>query len=466
MLQALTSVQGDETMQPGSNYDNDTLVLGFSDLNRLRRERPMVLTGGRGVFVFDEHGRDYIEAVSSFFCVALGYSEPELVEAAMRQLRTLPMYPSAAHRTVPVVMELAEKLKSMSPIPNAHVAFATTGSEANDHLIKFMWFGNVHAGEPRRRKIVSRRGSYHGSTVLLTGLGGSEALAKSFGIPSDDFVHVSHPDWPAAAQPGESEEEYTARLARELDGAILAAGPETVSAMIAEPVSVSAGMLPPPAGYFDAVRNVLDSYGIQLFIDEVVTGFGRTGNMWGCETLGIAPDCLTSAKGLSSAYQPISAILMSDEFHDRIERASGEDGWFAHAGTYHAHPVAAAVALKTLEIFERRDILGHVRRVIPVWHRALRGLGDHPLVAGVRLFGLTGAVALRRPGVEASRVHTLKVGGLGRAAYDAGAEQGVLVRPVGDSVVMAPPLVITEAEIEELVRRLQKALDEVLATSS
>jgi 4-aminobutyrate--pyruvate transaminase len=344
------------------------------------------------------------------------------------------------------------------------VAFATTGSEANDNLIKFMWYGNVHAGEPRRRKIVSRRGSYHGSTALLTGLGGSEALAKSFGIPTDDYVHVGHPDWPAGARPGESEKEYTVRLARELEAAIEAAGPETIGAMIAEPVSVSAGMLPPPAGYFDAARNVLDRHGIALFIDEIVTGFGRTGNMWGSETLGIAADCITCAKGLSSAYQPISAILMSDEFHDRMERASGAEGWLAHAGTYHAHPVAAAVALKTLEIFERRDILGHVQRIIPVWHRALRGLEDHPLVPGVRLFGLAGAVALRRPGAEVSTERTLKVGGLGRAAYDAGAEQGVLVRPVGDSVVMAPPLIITEPEIEELVRRLRKALDAVLAT--
>jgi 4-aminobutyrate---pyruvate transaminase len=450
-------------MERGSNYDNDTLVLGFSDLNRLRRERPMVLTSGRGVFVFDEHGRDYIEAVSSFYCVALGYSEPELVEAATRQLRTMPMYPSAVHRTVPVVLELAEKLKAISPMPNTHVAFATTGSEANDNLIKFLWYGNIHAGEPRRRKIISRRGSYHGGTALLTGLGGNEALVKSFGIPTEDFVYVSQPDWPGAAEPGETEQEYTVRLARELDAAIQAAGPETVGAMIAEPVSMSAGMLPPPAGYFDAVRNLLDRYGIQLFLDEIITGFGRTGRMWVAETLGILPDCITSAKGLSSAYQPISAILMSDAFHDRIERASGEQGWFAHAGTYHAHPVAAAVALKTLEIFEQRDILGHVQRIIPVWHRALRGLEDHPLVAGTRRFGLAGAVALRRPGAAASAEKSLKVTGLGRAAVDAGAEQGVLVRPVGDSVVMAPPLIITESEIGELMRRLRKALDAVLA---
>src|SRR5580658_2712390 len=171
-------------MQRGSNYQNDTLVLGMSDLSRLRRERPLVLTGGRGVFVFDERGRDYIEAVSSFYCVALGYSDAELVEAATQQMRALPMYPSAVHRTVPVVLELADRLAAIAPIPNARVAFATTGSEANDNLIKFMWYGNGHAGEPERRKIISRRGSYHGSTVLLTAFGGSEALARSYGVPT------------------------------------------------------------------------------------------------------------------------------------------------------------------------------------------------------------------------------------------------------------------------------------------
>jgi len=350
-----------------SNYVNDTLVLGFSDLNRLRTERPLVVTGGRGVFITDERGRDYIEAVSSFYCVALGYSDEELVEAATRQMRAMPMYPSGAHRTVPVVMELADRLAALAPIPNARVAFATTGSEANDSLIKFMWYGNGHTGAKQRRKIISRRGSYHGGTALTTGLGGSAALQESFGIPLHDHIHVSQPNWPVAGLPGESEEGYTARLAAELRDAILAAGPETVGAMIAEPVSVSAGMLPPPAGYFGAIKTVLDEFGIQLFADEVVTGFGRTGNMWGSETFAIAPDCVTTAKGLSSAYQPISALLMSPEFHERLLEGSKVDGWLAHAGTYHAHPVAAAVALKTIEIFEKRDILGNVRRVIPGW---------------------------------------------------------------------------------------------------
>lgn len=445
------------------NYQNDTLVLCMSDLSLLRRERPLVLSGGRGVFVQDDSGREYIEAVSSFYCVALGYSNAELIDAAIAQMRALPMYPSGAHRTLPVVLSLAEKLAAIAPIPSTRVAFATTGSEANDHLIKFLWYVNTHEGRPERRKVITRVGSYHGSTSLLTGFGGSAGLHRSFGIDTRDCLYVTHPAWPEGAAPGEDEAAYCARLVAELRATIEAAGPETVAAFMAEPMSVSAGMRIPPAGYFPAVHAVLEEYGIAMFADEVVTGFGRTGNMWGSQTLSIRPDCVTSAKGLSSAYQPISAILMSPGFYARMEKASDADGWFAHGGTYHAHPVAAAVALKTIEIFERDDIVGHVQRLMPVWQAALTSLHDHPLVATTRCLGLAGAVEFTGGGAPAQ---SLKTGGLSKLVYDAGIAAGILVRPVGNCIVMAPPLIITAAEIGELIRRLRLAFDSVLASTA
>lgn len=215
------------------NYRNDSLMLSFSDLKRLRSERPLVLTAGRGIKVFDERGRDYIEAVSSFYCVALGYSDEDLIEPAITQMRALPMYPSAIDRTVPAVMELAERLAALSPMPRTHVTFATTGSEANDHLIKFIWYANGFSGQPRRRKIISRWSSYHGSTVQLTGLGGGSDLHRSFAVPTDECLHVSHPNWPGGAQPGESEAAYGDRLAAELKAVIEEAGPDTVAALFA-----------------------------------------------------------------------------------------------------------------------------------------------------------------------------------------------------------------------------------------
>lgn len=452
-------------LAPG-NYRNDSLLLGFSDLRKLRTERPLVITHGRGISVIDENGKDYIEAVSAFYCVALGFSDEELIEAAVRQLRTLPIYISAVHRTVPVVMELAERLAAISPMPGTRVAFATTGSEVNDHLIKFMWYGNGFAGQPQRRKLVSRWGSYHGSTIATAALGGGSDLHTSFAIPQDEVLFISHPTWPGGAEPGESEAAYGDRLAAELRDVIERAGPETVGALIAEPVSVSSGMHPPPAGYFTKLEAVVRELGVQLFIDEVVTGFGRTGTMWATEALGVVPDCMTSAKGLTSAYQPLAALMMGEGYAGRLERGSDVKGWLAHGGTYHAHPVGAAVACKVLDLFEKRDILGHVRRVIPLWHAALDRLGGHPLVAGVRKHGLMGALELADPrGVaEAGGVATtLKIGGLTNAVYEAGLEAGVIVRPLSSCIVMAPPLVITGPEIDELAERLKTALDAVLA---
>ena len=334
-----------------TNYRNEAMVLGFSDLARLVRERPLVLAKGSGVLVYDEHSRDYIETVSSFYCASLGFSDEELIEAANAQMRALPMYPSAAHRTVPVVMELADRLAALAPIRNAKVAFATTGSEANDHLIKFMWYGNGFAGQPQRRKLISRWGSYHGGTIATSALGGSSDLHTSFAVPTNEHLHVSHPNWPGAAEAGESEDAYSDRLAAELDRAIENADPETIGAFIAEPMSVSAGMLPPPAGYFAKMKSVLDRHGIQLFVDEVVTGFGRTGAMWGSETVGAQPDCITCSKAMSGAYAPISAIVMSENSMRARRRAATR-----RAGLRTRHlsrpPGGGGCPLKVLGIFE------------------------------------------------------------------------------------------------------------------
>ncbi|SDR63940.1 4-aminobutyrate---pyruvate transaminase [Rhizobiales bacterium GAS113] len=447
-----------------SNYRNEAVLLGFSDLKRLKSERPLVFDRGKGIFVFDESGKDYIEAVSCFYCAALGFSDEQLVEAAIRQLKSLPMYPSAIHRTVPAVMELTERLAAIAPVKNPRIYFATTGSEANDYLIKFMWYGNGFAGEPQRRKMISRRTSYHGSTIATAALGGGSELHESFGIPMGLSVQVSHPSWPNAALPGEDEEAFTNRLAAELEQTILDAGPETIGAMIAEPVSVSSGMFPPPASYFAKITPVLHKYGIQLFVDEVVTGFGRSGRMWASEAMELEADCVTCAKGISGAYMPIAGIIMGEEFNRRLDLGNDAKGWFAHGGTHHAHAVSAAVAVEVLNVFERRDILGHVQRMIPHWNRMLDGFLDHPLVAANRKFGLMGALEVAMPGEpRTGSAASLKVGGLSKSIFEAGLEAGIIVRPLAGCFVMAPPLIITQSEIEELGRRLRSALDRVLA---
>jgi 4-aminobutyrate--pyruvate transaminase len=408
---------------------------------------------GRGIFLTDENGREYLEGCSSFYCAALGFSDDELIEAAVKQMRSLPAYASGIYRTVPVVLELAEKLAALSPLPKARVAFGSTGSEANDFLLKFMRFRNAVRGERQRTKVIARTASYHGATIATAALGGFANTARDFNLPMDDVITVPQPDYVNAALPGETEDEFTARMLAEIQAAIERAGPETVGAMILEPVSYSAGCVLPPRGYMDGLRRLLTDCGALLFDDEVICGFGRTGQMFGAETFGMQPDCMTVAKALSAAFQPISAVVMSGDFYDALEKGSDETGVFYHAATYAGHPVAAAVALRMLQLIEERDLIGHVQRVAPSLHRHIAAMDGHPLVFNTRAVGLSGAVQFL-PSADGP-------GARGRRLQEVMMDQNLLLRTVGDTVNFAPPLVITESEIDEMFHRFRRAVDDV-----
>lgn len=453
-------IQSDPACNAGS------ILFGFSNLRQLRENGPRIFSRGKGIFTYDERGKDYLEATATFYCLSLGFGDEELIEAATDQMRRLAMYPSGMYRTSDIAFQLAERLSRAAPIPNARVMFATTGSEANDHAVKSLWFANRARGQGKRRKIISRRGSYHGSTVTTAALGGSAAQQSAYGIPTRDCLYVSQPNWPLAAGDLDDEDAYADSLAQELSACIESAGPETIAAFFAEPISASAGVALPPKGYFPRIRSILDQHGIPLLADEVVTGFGRTGRMWGSETLDIRPDLVSCAKGFSSAYQPISALLMSEEFYDQLEHACDAVGVFNHGLTYAAHPVAAAVALKVLDIMERRNILGHVQRILPTWERGLQELEDHPLVSSSRNAGLLAAVEVAQPEADARTTEAepfLTPRELTDRIYAAGLEAGIIVRALGSCVVLCPPLTITESEIDELFRRLRLALDTVAA---
>jgi len=439
-------------------------VIGLSDLSKLRTERPLIIERGNGIFVYDESGKDYLEAVSSFYCAALGFSDEELVEAAIRQLRQLPIYPSSMGRTVAVTEELAAALSAIAPIKDARILFAISGTEAIDNLVKLTWYNNITGGTPARRKIISRWGSYHGTSTLSTSLGGSPLLHEAFGVQSPITPHISQPSWPDGALPGESEDEFTKRLVDELRAVIEAEGPETIAAVLAEPVSVSAGMHVPPRNYFRDIRALLDTYGIKLYADEVVTGFGRTGNFWGSQSFDIDPHCFVTSKGFGAAYQPIAAIGVNADFYEQLVRGSEKYGVFAHAATYHGHPVAAAVALETIRIFERRNIVQKVRDIIPTWNAVIDRLGQHPLVKRTRKTGLLAGLDLGLPGVDWQHepARSLTPGSLPSKLYEAGLKEGIMVRPLARGIVLSPPLIIQESELFELENRLTKALDRVL----
>jgi 4-aminobutyrate---pyruvate transaminase len=455
-----------------SNFSQSPLVIGFSNLRRLRSERPLVITKGRGVFVIDENGRDYLEASSSFYCAALGYSDERLMHAAMRQMHELPIYPTGLHRTVDVALELADKITSLVPIEDAHVLFSSTGSEANDVAIKLMRYRNVARGEPRRRKVISRWGSYHGGTIATAALGGGRSVHDAFALPMDDYLFVSQPSWPAGRREQENAADFVGRLIEELEDTIVAAGPGSVAGFVAEPISFSCGFFPPPADYFPRVEEVLDRHGVLFVDDEVICGYGRTGALFAAESMSLNPDIITIAKGMTGAYFPVSATVVNGEVYDWLEEASDRDGSLAHAATYSGHPVGMAVALEVLRIFEEDRLLDRVRARTPLLHRRLLELSDHPLVADVRLFGFAGALQLTgarvKPGATQPPVDAgvTAMGEVGKALSRTMIDHGVLVRVTGDSAVIAPPLIITDAEIEELFVRLRRALADAIAELS
>jgi 4-aminobutyrate---pyruvate transaminase len=428
----------------------------FTNLRKHEAEGPLVMTGGKGIHVWDDTGRQYIEAMSGLWCTSLGFGEPRLVEAAERQMRRLPYYHLFSHKAHDIAIDLAGQLIALLPVPMSKVFFNTSGSEANDTAVKLVWYYNNALGRPRKKKIISRLRAYHGSTVAAASLSGLPPMHRDFDLP---IPHVRHADCPYVyrdARPGESEEAFAARLAESLDQQIRREDPDTVAAFIAEPVMGAGGVIVPPAAYFERVQAVLGKHDVLFIADEVICGFGRTGRMFGSETFGLRPDIVVMAKALSSGYLPISATAISDPIYQALLTQSDRLGYFAHGHTYGGHPVAAAVALEALRLYQERDVVGQVQRVGPRLLAGLRRLGDHPLVGDVRGVGLLA-------GVELVRDRATKAGfdppGSAGALFQAHAQaRGLIVRSLQDTIALCPPLIITEAEIDELLDRFEGAL--------
>jgi 4-aminobutyrate--pyruvate transaminase len=424
-------------------------------------EGPLVLTEGKGVYVYDENGKAYIEGMAGLWCASLGFGEERLVEAATRQLRKLPYYHNFTHKAANVAIDLAEKLIEIAPVPMSKVFFTNSGSEANDTVVKMVWYYNNAIGRPQKKKIISRLKGYHGVTVAAASLTGLPTNHIDFDLPIANILHTDCPHHYRFGQEGESEEDFASRMAANLEKLILDEGPDTVAAFIAEPVQGAGGVIVPPATYFEKVQAVLKKYDILFIADEVITGFGRTGNMFGTETFRLQPDIMTVAKQLSSAYLPIAAVLINDKIYQAIRDNSGRIGTFGHGFTYSGHPVSAAVALETLKIYEERDILSHVRALAPVFQAGLRRFADHPLVGEVRGIGLVGAIELVKD--KATKEPFDPKQGVAMKTVSFAQEHGVILRAILDSVAFCPPLIATEAEIAEMFDRFGRALDNAAA---
>jgi 4-aminobutyrate--pyruvate transaminase len=436
------------------------LLHGYTNARRHQETGPLVIERGEGIYVYDAEGRRYIEAMAGLWCVALGFSESRLVDAAATQMRALPFYHSFSHKSHAPLIELAEKLVSIAPAPMSKVFFTSSGSEAVDSVLKFLWYRSNALGQPRRTKVISRDRAYHGVTIASGSLTGLPNNHRSFNLPIGGVLRAACPHHWRNADPSESEEAYSKRLAAQLDELIQAEGPETIAAFIAEPVMGAGGVIVPPAAYWDEIQPVLRRHGILLVADEVICGFGRTGQMFGSNTYGIRPDVVVVSKQLSSSYLPISAVLLNEEVFAPIADESNRIGVFGHGFTSGGHPVAAAVAIENIRIIEERALVAHAARVGRYMQRSLRALEEHPLVGEVRGVGLIAALELVTDRTLRSPLGT--PGQLGTIGCAELLKEGVISRNMGDALAFCPPLIITEAQIDELIGKLRAALDRTL----
>jgi 4-aminobutyrate--pyruvate transaminase len=447
---------------PAARRDLSFHLHPATNLRQVQTEGPLVIVRGEGVYVYDDEGRRYLEGMAGLWCATLGFSERRLADAAYKQMCELPFYHSFAGKVPAISAELAERLVRIAPAGMARVLFANSGSEANDTAIKLAWYVNNALGRPQKKKIISRQRAYHGVTIASASLTGLAFAHTDFDLPIARILHTDCPYPYRGAQPGESEEAYAARLADTLEQLILREGPDTVAAFFAEPVMGAGGVIVPPATYFDRIQPILRKYDILFVVDEVICGFGRTGNMFGSQTFNLQPDIITVAKGLSAGYLPISANLISGKLYDILLAQSDKLGIFGHGYTYSSHPVPAAVALEALTIYEERDIVGAVRKVGPRMQAGIRSHADHPLIGEARGIGLIGAVELVRD--KATKQSFEIKAGVAAYLVRRAQHHGVILRNMpGDIVAFSPPLVITEAEIDEMLSGFGKALDDTSA---
>jgi 4-aminobutyrate---pyruvate transaminase len=433
----------------------------YSNFKRHEKEGPFIISRGDGVWVYDEHGNKYLEGLAGLWCASLGFSNERLIAAAKRQLDRLPYYHTFYQRTSDVTAELSGRLAEMLPLDNARILFANSGSEAVDMAIKLIWYYNNARGMPQKKKIIARAKGYHGVTIASGSLTGLPIVQTAFDLPIARFLHTDCPHYHLNSLDGESETEFVDRIVGNLEQLIMQENPETIAAFVAEPVQGSGGVIVPPPGYFAKVQAVLKKYDILFLVDEVICGFCRTGNMFGSETFGLTPDLMTFAKGLSSGYQPISALAVSGAIYEVVSEASDRNGVFGHGFTYSGHPVAAAVALETLKIYAEGDVLRHVRSIQDRFQRGLRRFALHPLVGEVRGIGLIAGVHLMAD--KTMRRAFDPVGPTGARFTERGLKNGLITRALGDTIALCPPLIIQESEIDQLLEMVRVTLDETYA---
>jgi len=442
--------------------DIETLAHPNTNLAQLRETGPLVIERGKGVYLYDSNGKAYLEGMAGLWCTALGYGNEELAETAAAQMRRIGFSHLYNGKSHDAAIELAERLKEMAPVPISKVFFCNSGSEANDTQIKLVRYMNNALGRTKKKTIIGRIKGFHGLTMGAASVTGLPLNHADFDLPIPGVVHAGCPHHYRAAQDGESEEDFATRLAAELEALIeREGGADTVAGFVAEPVMGAGGVIVPPKTYFEKIGRVCEKYDVYMISDEVICGFGRLGRNFGCEALNFRPQALSIAKALSSAYLPIAGVMIPEMMYEAMLTESRKLGGFHHGFTYSGHPVAAAVALKTLEIYARDKVFAAAAARIPQFQARLKALGDHPLVGEARGMGLMGGLELVAD-KRSKQAFDPKAGVAMRCVRFA-EDEGLIVRAVvGDTVTMCPPLVIKADEVDELFARLGRALDRTL----
>jgi putrescine---pyruvate transaminase len=426
----------------------------FSDNAALAKKGTRLLTRGEGVYVWDQDGNKLLDAFAGLWCVNIGYGRPELGEAAKRQMDQLAYYNSFFGCTTEPAVQLAAKLAELAPGDINHAFFCNSGSEANDTILRLVRHFWAVQGRPEKLTFIGRHNGYHGSTVAGASLGGMAGMHKHGGLPIPGIVHINQPYW--FGEGGDlSPDEFGLQRARELEAKILELGPDRVAAFIAEPIQGAAGVFIPPDTYWPEIQRICRQYDVLLVADEVICGFGRTGHWFGAQHFGFQPDLMPVAKGLTSGYIPLGAVLMNDRVAGVLRELGGE---LAHGYTYSGHPVCAAVALENLRILEEERIVERVRGDTgPYLQQRWRELAAHPLVGEARIVGMVGALELvpHKP----SRQFFPDRGRVGGLCRDIALKNGLILRATWDAMLLSPPLVISRGEIDELIEKAWRTLD-------
>jgi 4-aminobutyrate--pyruvate transaminase len=436
--------------------DIESLVHPFTNLAQHRSQGPLVMERAKGVYVFDDKGNQYIDGLSGLWCMALGFGNEELVEAAANQMRKLPFASMFSGKSHEPAIELAEKLREISSRPTSKVLFSSGGSDANDMQVKLTWYYNNARGLPNKKKIISRLRSYHGITVASGSLTGLPHAHKDFDLPIGNIIYTECPDYFHYATKGETEEEFSTRLATELRNLIEKEGPDTVAAFIAEPIMGAGGVVMPPKSYFAKVNHVLAQFDVRFIADEVICGFGRTGKWFGSEAFGMNSTSLTMAKAITAGYFPLGAITIEQSVYDAMLAQSEKIGVFGHGYTYTGHPVGCAIGLKAIEIYERDKMLARVNRLAPVFADRILQLTKNRFVGNGRSTGLIGAIEFLAD-KDAKRKFSQKAS-VGAYCSAQCQELGFITRFIGDTGALCPPLVISEPELHEMFDRLDAAI--------